>query len=240
MTHITKRRDAGAEIWHSADMRVPPDNTTFDPRWLQASGFVVGHSAGRNRAHFLRIAGQGMVLRHYYRGGWIGRVISDLFLRTPVADSRAMAEFTLLQWMRDQGLPVPTPLAARYVPAGPWYRADLITERIAESRTLADWLAKEGCADQTWGRIGQVIARMHGLGVDHTDLNCRNILLDAQGKVWLIDFDKCRRRPPGAWQQRNLARLRRSLDKEKAQAPGLIWFDDDWQALLAGYEGAAA
>ena len=62
--------------------------------------------------------------------------------------------------------------------------------------------------------VAEVIARMHGLGVWHADLNAYNILLDAQGKAWLIDFDRGRQ---GGISARacaaNLARLRRSLQK---------------------------
>jgi 3-deoxy-D-manno-octulosonic-acid transferase len=76
---------------------------------------------------------------------------------------------------------------------------------------------------------------MHALGVDHTDLNCRNILLDAAGQPWLIDFDKCLRRPDGPWTQANIDRLQRSLRKEQAKHLGLHWQDADWQALLEGY-----
>lgn len=32
--------------------------------------------------------------------------------------------------------------------------------------------------------------KMHIASVNHTDLNIHNILIDDQGKVWAIDFDK--------------------------------------------------
>jgi tRNA A-37 threonylcarbamoyl transferase component Bud32 len=79
---------------------------------------------------------------------------------------------------------------------------------------------------------------MHNAGVDHSDLNCRNILIDAQDKVWLIDFDKCQRRGAGHWRAKNLERLKRSLRKEQAKGAGLHWSQGDWEELLAGYESA--
>ena len=44
----------------------------------------------------------------------------------------------------------------------------------------------------------------------------------------------CRRR--GAWEQRVLARLRRSLVKVTAELPGDRFGDEQWRALLAGTE----
>jgi serine/threonine protein kinase len=76
---------------------------------------------------------------------------------------------------------------------------------------------------------------MHRLGVHHTDLNCRNILLDGDGQIWLIDFDKCNRRPQGRWIQDSLDRLERSLLKERTKVPHLHWTDPDWGALLEGH-----
>jgi len=62
-------------------------------------------------------------------------------------------------------------------------------------------------------RVGTTVRRFHDAGLDHVDLNARNLLVDPQGKVWLIDLDRCRRRQPGKWQEANLERLQRSLAK---------------------------
>lgn len=238
MTQIETRTADGSVIWQDPRLTQPLDPRVFDPDWLRAQGYHDGHSAGRFQAHFLRLDGQAMVLRHYYRGGMIGRIIRDLFLRVPVRRSRAMAEFQLLGWMRQHGLPVPEPLAARFAPVGLCYRADLLMGRIEGARTLADWLHNGALSPEDWHQIGGTLGRMHALNVDHTDLNCRNILLDTQRQVWLIDFDKCRRRASGPWKQGNLARLRRSLDKEKSRQPGLMWSEAAWTSVLAGYAEA--
>lgn len=238
MADITTGRNGAQVIWHDADLLPGFQSDLFDPRWLARTGRLTGTSTGRNTAWFLRHDGRDMVLRHYWRGGMVGRIVKDLYLREPVDRSRAMREFTLLGWMRDQGLPVPRPVAARFSPLGPWYRADLLMERIPDTRPLADILAQASLLVGDWMRIGAVIARFHKAGVHHSDLNCRNILLDGTGGIWLIDFDKCERRPQGRWAQDNLQRLERSLLKEKGKVPGLHWTDPDWGALLEGYRGA--
>jgi tRNA A-37 threonylcarbamoyl transferase component Bud32 len=86
-----------------------------------------------------------------------------------------------------------------------------------------------------WQQLGGVIARFHQQGVYHSDLNCHNILLDAKGQFWLIDFDKCSLRAPGRWQQANLQRLLRSFNKEAGLTPGFSWQPEQWQWLLQGY-----
>lgn len=238
MAEIATLAQDGHVIWYDKALMPDCDPRLFDPDWLHKSGQLTGTSTGRNTAWFLRHAGRDLVLRHYWRGGMVGRIIKDRYLREPVEKSRAMREFTLLNWMHDHGLPVPRPIAARCSAAGLWYRADLLMERIADTHTLADRLTSTPLTPADWMQIGAVIARMHSLGVHHSDLNCRNILLDGQGRIWLIDFDKCERRAAGGWMQDNLARLERSLIKEKTKTPTLRWSDPDWGALLEGYRNA--
>ncbi len=235
----------GCVIWSDPALLPKPDVKLFDPEWLRVQGHLTGTSTGRNTAWFLHLAGRDMVLRHCWRGGMVGRIISDRYLRQPIAQSRAMREFSLLRWMHAQGLPVPRAIAARFAPAGLWYKADLLMERIADTAPLADDLATTKLPAALWHKIGAVIAQMHALGVQHSDLNCRNILLDAQDRVWLIDFDKCDRRPvkDGSmpdWAQSNLDRLHRSLTKEKGKVADLHWSPDDWEALLTGYHSLTA
>jgi hypothetical protein len=225
----------GQVIWHDARIVPQIDPQFFDPDWQRSRGNVTGSAPGRSRAHFLRAGGHALVLRPFRRGGLIGKINADLFLRLGATRSRAYREYCLLEWMRRHDLPVPRPVAARYAPVGPCYRADLITECIPRARPLADILAQTALPPAIWSDIGAVVRRMHALGVDHSDLNCRNILLDADMGVWLIDFDKCRRRGAGTWPQRNLARLWRSLLKERSKVPGLCWSDADWAAFQAGY-----
>jgi 3-deoxy-D-manno-octulosonic acid kinase len=72
-------------------------------------------------------------------------------------------------------------------------------------------------------------------GVFHADLNAYNIQIDKDDKVWLVDFDRGRLRQPGRWQQQNLARLHRSLQKIKGLDPRLYFSEANWEQLLEGY-----
>ena len=208
----------------------------FQSEWWQQQQAIIGSSTGRNTAYFLQHGEHKLVLRHYYRGGLVGKVLRDQFWLQPVAKSRAMQEYQLLSWMRTQGLAVPRPVAASYQRSGLIYRADLLIELIPNSKDLAAILQQRAITASEWQAIGAAIAKMHQLGVYHSDLNCRNIMLDAAGKVWLIDFDKCSRRPPGEWTEQNLARLLRSFNKEKGKLAVFNWQESDWQSLQQGYQ----
>lgn len=225
----------GQVIWH--DTRILPkiDPLFFDIEWHQKRGGVTGSATGRGAAHFLHFEGYDLVLRPFRRGGLIGKINADFYLRLGAHHSRSFQEYSLLEWMGEQGLPVPRPVAARYEPIGLCYRADLVTQFIPQSRPLADILQNTRLPFSMWSKIGTVVRQMHRLGVYHSDLNCRNILIDSKMQVWLIDFDKGRRRKQGKWQAQNLERLKRSLVKERTKQPDLFWEVADWDAFLTGY-----
>lgn len=252
-------------------IRYNQDLVTQDPQaehfilqfWQQA-GQHTGSAGGRNLAYFIaadnKLSPLPMVLRHYYRGGLVGKVNRDWFLReslrTPTSGylvappqspglraARSIAEFELLAWMHEQGLPVPRPIAAQLkFRCGLWYQADILIERLPADGDVFVLLKQQALPQQVWQQLGHAIAKMHQQGVYHSDLNCHNLLvaLDSAGpRVWLIDFDKCERRAAGDWTQGNLERLRRSFDKEKGLHQNFHFNDENWQWLLDAYQAAA-
>lgn len=222
--------------WYDSEVFANSAELSFSAEYWQQQQAVIGQSRGRNIAWFIRHNKLALVLRHYYRGGLIGKLVTDKFSYQPVLASRAMQEFNLLRYMRRCGLPVPRPLAAQYARSGLSYRADIMLELITGSRDLATLLAAgTSLTALQWQQLGSVIARFHQHGVYHSDLNCHNILLDSNGGFWLIDFDKCGLRQAGDWQQANLARLLRSLQKEQGLHAGFAWQITQWPALLQGY-----
>jgi 3-deoxy-D-manno-octulosonic acid kinase len=162
---------------------------------------------------------------------------------TGAAAWRPFAEWHLTYHLAHAGLPVAPPVAARYLRHGPFYRGDLITERLVGTMSLAAALAEGGVPILTWIGIGRCLRRFHDLGVCHADLNAHNILLGAEGAVHVIDFDRATLRRPGLWRDANLVRLRRSLDKVTDELPAGRASEADWHSLLAGYregpQGAA-
>lgn len=227
-------RHAGSVIRYDAGYLAQFEPRLFEVGWLRSEGHLIGTSSGRGQAYFLSFESRDMVMRPFRRGGLIGRFNRDLYLRGSLESSRAMQEFGLLQWMRDAGLPVPRAVAAQVTPRGLFYRAALLTERIPGAQPMEDALREVPLEPEVWRRVGAVVRQLHDAGVYHSDLNCRNILIDEAQQVWLIDFDKCERRASGAWAKANLERLERSLKKW----PCLHWETRDWDALVASYSGA--
>ncbi|MFY2764388.1 3-deoxy-D-manno-octulosonic acid kinase [Arenimonas sp. MALMAid1274] len=204
-------RGPGAIVFDPVRLR-QADARLLDPAHYGAAAQPV-QQGGRGSAWFVRGEfGEG-VLRHYRRGGLVARISRDGYVWTGEAGVRSVAEFRLLSALRAEGLPVPVPLAAGYWRQGLVYRAALLVERIPDVRTLAQCLQAD-VATAPWEAVGRMLAGFHAAGVDHADLNADNILIDAQGAPWLIDFDRSRRRRTGeAWRRANLARLSRSLAK---------------------------
>jgi 3-deoxy-D-manno-octulosonic acid kinase len=199
---------------------------------LQARAVSVG---GRGAAWFVRTGAGPAVLRHYRRGGLAARVSRERYLWLGAERSRGFHEFRLLCALRDRDLPVPAPLVAAYWRAGLTYRAALLIERIAGARSLGDLL--DAGETPPWASIGETIARFHRVGAFHADLNVDNVLMDAQDKVWLIDFDRgALRKPARRWQRANLARLQRSLRKRVGAAAGRAPISDGWRDLLSAYD----
>lgn len=242
MRHVDEITDAsGAVAWYRNDYFASFEMAYFDPDYWQQQQLVRGSATGRSTAWFIEHGEQGMLLRHYYRGGLVGKVNKDRFQREALGDSRAMAEFSLLLRLRELELPVPNPLAARYQQAPLWgYRADILVEVIPNAKDVFKLLGEQQLDADQWHKIGAVIRQLHDAGVYHSDLNCHNLMLDADAKAWIVDFDKCGFREAGEWQQANLARLLRSLRKEQQKAKeakhDFHWSEArDWPLLLAGY-----
>lgn len=253
---VPKVQPAGLDWLNPALAARVPAEWARPAFWQQAQA-VVGHSSGRHTVYFVNAAvaaggepGQQSgavhwVLRHYYRGGLVGKLNRDWFWPVPVARSRAMAEFQLLLWMAAQGLPVPVPVAARYQRRG-WfgYSADILLERVAGSEDLFQYLQRQPLPAAQWQQLGQLIARLQQAGVYHSDLNCHNILICGGEDFVLIDFDKCWRRAGTDWQQQPLLRLRRSFAKEQQKArarhQSFYFSDHDFAQLLLGYQQQSA
>lgn len=209
----------------------------FSPEYWQANQAIEGTATGRGTTYFVKHEDAHWVLKHYYRGGLIGKLNKDSYLFTNIEATRAVKEFRLLQWMYANGLPVPTPIACQIKKGLLTYQADIITSRIEQARDLVSILQTEVVDEATWQKIGQTIAKFHQLGVYHDDLNCHNILVNEQGDIYLIDFDRGDQRlPDKTWQQANLDRLLRSFNKELNRLPNFHWQESQWQALLKGYQ----
>ncbi|WP_288131469.1 3-deoxy-D-manno-octulosonic acid kinase [Microbulbifer sp.] len=231
----------GASVLFDSELIGEDCEQLFDLDWLAA------HSQGarleRGKAVMFRYRDRDMVFKQYHRGGLVRHVAQRAYLYSRLRNTRMWREFRVLSRMREMGLPVPRPVAARCVSVPPLvYRGALITERIANARTVADLLTQRRLTSDEWQQLGTLIARFHLKGVYHADLNANNIMLDDSGRFYLIDFDKGEIREDLARRDAdaNVARLQRSLLKLRRKLPVFHYADEDWPLLEDAYRKAVA
>ncbi|TDX28759.1 3-deoxy-D-manno-octulosonic acid kinase [Modicisalibacter xianhensis] len=188
----------------------------FTPAFWQARDAVIGQAPGRGASLFISASAvvpsdAQWVLRTYLRGGFAARISETRYVWTGLERTRAFREMRLNAALHERGLPVPTPVAGCVWRHSLTYQAGLLTERLMGARSLADVLPE---ADEALlARVGETVRRFHEAGLDHVDLNARNLLVTPDERVWLIDLDRCRLRAPGNWQEANLKRLQRSVER---------------------------
>ncbi|MEZ5703906.1 MAG: 3-deoxy-D-manno-octulosonic acid kinase [Burkholderiaceae bacterium] len=231
---VTQWQDKRSTIWLAKDLMADTSAChAFDPSGDEAETLATG--SGRGQAQRLTVQGREVVLRHYRRGGMVARFNPDRYPRSAARDSRGMREFSLLRWMSARGLPVPQPVAARHQATGRHYTADIMVAMIPHTRNLVQHLMEAGLNEPQWRAVGRAIRQLHDAQVFHSDLNAHNLLLDDVNQAWIVDFDKCDIRAGAAWKLANLARLKRSLRKERERLAHFHWEESDWGPLESGY-----
>ncbi len=211
----------------------------FDAEYWQQQEKIVGSKKGRATAWFFCHNELTAVLRHYWRGGLVGKFLSDQYFYIGLEKTRVFQEFALMMQLCEMGLNVPKPITAKVTKHGLIYRGDIITQAIEGAQSLLDVLKKRALTADELIKIGNTIAQFHSSGVYHADLNINNILFDSTGAVYIIDFDRGEIKPvQEQWQQANISRLLRSFEKELDRNPVMHWQKSDWQQLHATYQSA--
>ncbi len=144
---------------------------------------------GRTAATPAQLDGIGpVVIKHYRRGGLLRHFNKRLYFK--IGKTRAQLEFELLDTVGKLGVNVPQPIAFAYC-GRLFYRAWLITREIQQPLSLAGLSLQD---EEKTGRIMvSVIKQVSELiqnQILHVDLHPGNVVLDAAGKVYLLDFDK--------------------------------------------------
>lgn len=225
-------------ILYDPEKMPEPDVGLFSCKTAERNGWLKGRAEGRGETCFYRVNNITWALRHYLRGGLVAKLLKDQYLGIRLSKTRAWKEWLLLHEMSNKGLPVPQPVAASVIKAGIFYRADLVTEFLDGTTTLADLLETKQLSPEVWKAIGECVRKFHDRQVFHSDLNARNILLDKDNKIYLIDFDQCGFKKGKAWKLSNLGRLKRSLIKFLVRNNAFNFNDDDWDDFMRGYQSA--
>jgi 3-deoxy-D-manno-octulosonic acid kinase len=240
MKSVTHQQNSLA-IVYDAELMDSPNVDYFSVDFWKSQQALMGEAVGRGSAWFINASFGSLVLRRYLRGGWAAKISRQSYFFTAVSRSRPFREYHLMARLFELGLPVPRPVAALCEFHGVISTGAILTVRIPSAQTLADVLPGSNetlkLDDHFWRSVGKCIRRFHDAGVWHADLNARNILLDAELKVYLIDFDRARFTPGKPVQgQRNLDRLKRSLVKLWPTTT-LSELEPSWIQLEAGYHG---
>lgn len=197
---------------------------------------ITGEARGRAAVFFISDGPLHFVLRHYRRGGFAAKFLRDQYFWCGLERSRAFREWHLLDWMFQHKLPVPRPLAARVIKTGFSYTADLATETLPKTQSLAALLENASIEQGCFRQVGQCIRRFHDHQIYHADLNAHNILRNDAGDIFLIDFDQGQKiSGGGVWKQNTLFRLKRSLLKIQKAWGKESAVAKQWKTLLEGY-----
>lgn len=175
----------------------------------------------KGREKLLLVGGEALlVVRRNRHGGLLGFLLRDLFLD----GNRVHKELLLLWRLRKAEIPTLSPVASIGKRVGPFWKQFLITEYLQGAKDMLSFLQTTHERQKRLvviQRAGEVISRMHDLGVYHGDLQLKNILVRGE-EVFVIDLDKAKHMVPLSVRMRfkNLLRLMRSV--EKAERRGLI------------------
>ncbi|HKM14608.1 MAG TPA: 3-deoxy-D-manno-octulosonic acid kinase [Marinospirillum sp.] len=238
MSNFQQLKDQGLIILYDSIQISKINANWFDLNYWQTQQAVLGGAPGRGTSLFIETPVGEAVWRHYHRGGLPGRLIKDSYVWHGLENTRAWQEFKLTAKLLAMGLPVPTPLAACVKKTGLVYSADLMTRRIPNAQPLHDLLLTndQESLNTLLQQVGETVAAFHAVGLNHVDLNPRNILVSSTlnpslTQVWLIDFDRCQlTQPKLALATSNINRLARALTKLDAQQSN-AWL----KSFMAGY-----
>jgi len=164
----------------------------------------------------------------------------------PTRATRPIRELWATAEARARGVPAPAVVGGAIYPAGPFYRADLVTELIPDGRTLEALVFGSGGtpdASELLAHAGRLVGTLERALVLHVDLNAANVLLvrtDVAAGARVVDLDRCvvfplGARAFGAVMRKRLERSLRKLARRYARDIG----PHEWDALRAGYEESA-
>jgi 3-deoxy-D-manno-octulosonic acid kinase len=146
---------------------------------------------GRSSPIIDQIDGIGkVVIKPYMRGGFVRHFVKRRYLR--LGRPRCLREFELLQKVRNLGISAPEPIAAAHR-GRLSYLGWLITRAIDRPVSLIHLARTDtDAAQKIMPAVIEQFSLLIAHRIHHMDLHPGNVLIDAQGRVFIIDFDKGR------------------------------------------------
>lgn len=216
-THLLHERGAYWVLVRRDWEAALPVGALLDGAPVGAWGEVQAHGLrGRGPIHLVRTARGVVVAKRYERGGVLGGL-----LRHRYGDpERPLREAWVAEQLARRGCRTPCVVVARgrRTLAGLW-ELEIGTEFLHGAVDLLHALERRPAeAARLAETVGRTLRRVQDAGLDHRDLQVRNLLVGPEpyGDLAIIDLDRCRVRPPLSAGRRMaaLARFARSLVKQ--------------------------
>ncbi len=172
---------------------------------------------GSGRAEHFSYLPEGALDRVFVRRAARGGILSRLG-NLHFGVERPRREIRASEAAARAGIPVPEIVAARATRVfGPFHRLTIVMREIADASNLLHLgpTLSPGPKRRVLERLADLLRRMHDEGIYHNDLTLRNILLDAERNLYIIDLDEARllgTRDPRS-DVALLSRLNRSVEK---------------------------
>lgn len=182
-----------------------------------AAAHACSELQGRGATYVVDAPGGQWVVRRCYRGGGMARLLADRHLR--VGEPRPLRELRASVAARARGIMTPEVVALAVYPAGPFHRADVATRYVPDSVDLVELTfgAVAANAAGAWRATGVLIRDLAQAGIQHVDLNMKNVLITGSRlypRAWVLDLDRASVKSKGAADAEVMfRRLQRSIEK---------------------------
>ena len=146
---------------------------------------------GRTTVFDGRIEGIGpVIVKPYRRGGFMRHLTKRYYLK--FGPTRCQQEFELLQIVRQLGVNAPEPVAFAYC-GRLYYLGWLITRSIPQPKSLVELANTDvALAQRVMPLVSEQILKLIEHRILHIDLHPGNLIVDKEGRAFIIDFDKGR------------------------------------------------
>lgn len=227
------------ETWLVLDRAASPEliRLRLGDAAVRRTLFARAPRRGRGNTPSVPLGENSVVLRRYRHGGLFAWLTGALYL----GPKRALSELRVTASAEASGAPVPHVLCLALWPVvGPLWSALIGTVEQRDAQDLNEVLStmEEPRSRRALARqVGAAIARLHEAGVEHRDLQLRNILaVGRERRIVVLDLDKATFHVNGPAPPRrradNLGRLTRSIVKND------LWGSRVGRRELAAFLGA--
>jgi len=217
LSEFVASKDARSLAWIRADLAAVGAAAFWQPVQPLAD------AKGRGGVGTLQVGEVEVVVRPFRRGGALGSLLHDRYVRP----SRVRKELEVLATLRREGVPVVVPVAALARRRGAFWQLRLCTERLPDAMPVPAFLAAQPALRRfTAEAVGVLVRLAFAAGLRHPDLHLDNVLCEARGdrvRAVLVDLDRATLRAPISERERDamLVRLQRHLVRHRQRLPAV-------------------